>query len=782
MMSSRKDNINLYKPNPTWFGVNIGDRNLNPVYISLPEPPPDHLVDGYGEHPDDQFFKRKEIPAKLKVLEDRVISELQDANDRNPNIRISEWRIYKRFWEIMEKERDHYEKEIQFIKHVWWWRTYGYFFYNDGEITFIPPDYFDFLNFWQTPDINEDTGDYFFEYREKDRLRYLYKWYLENTHEAFAHYDNEGRAVKKNGRYEMVDMGTRVFYGTGEPKTRRSGATTQAIHKIWKIGCTKYGAFTTMVSMDGDKAEEHYYKKLIPGWNSYPLWLRPITSGTKRPSKIKLESPTQIYGIPELRSVISFTKSAGEKKNDGEKIHGMLSDEEGKGGPDVYERWNVNMLTMSLNLGMTIIGWSDHPSTVEQMEGGGLAYYKMMLQSDFYVRYQEKGQTISGLARIFNPNYEGTGGFVDRFGRSVVDAPTERQISLSPNAEFAKKKRGLRDIMQSERDQLLRDGSAEAMDKYRSMRRKQPMEWDECWLGEAGDIGFNMEIIDKRLAEHRRLKIIHQEPVIRGNFIGDLLNPIWQTDPDHGRFLMSAKMVPALANQKIITPMWDAYHGAIVPHYGPILPTNFVGSGDVFSFDNKDISRQRESRSRLSDGGIAIFMGRNMSTDEADDMSKWTGYKFVLSYRFRATLKEYCEDVARAHVYWGAMFYPERNKEILWQFFIENNLGGYLLHDIDILTGKRSDKPGFFSLEKSKDELFSWLKQYIDYRGHDEDFAPFLKECKDIRGPEYMKLFDRLTAHGGAGLGYKQLQIQQTYSRPSGLRLEDIGMFRSRIM
>jgi hypothetical protein len=50
-------------------------------------------------------------------------------------MRVTEWRIYKRFWEIIEEEKEHYEKEIQFIKHVWWWRIHGYFFYNDGEIT-----------------------------------------------------------------------------------------------------------------------------------------------------------------------------------------------------------------------------------------------------------------------------------------------------------------------------------------------------------------------------------------------------------------------------------------------------------------------------------------------------------------------------------------------------------------------------------------------------------------------------------------------------------------------
>ena len=79
----RSQNIKLYREYKPWFGVNLGDRNLNPVYISLPTPPPKHMVAGFGKHPDDQYFRRLEIPPKLKTLENRIITELQAANDRD---------------------------------------------------------------------------------------------------------------------------------------------------------------------------------------------------------------------------------------------------------------------------------------------------------------------------------------------------------------------------------------------------------------------------------------------------------------------------------------------------------------------------------------------------------------------------------------------------------------------------------------------------------------------------------------------------------------------------
>lgn len=51
--------------------------------------------------------------------------------------------------------------------------------------------------------------------------------------------------------------------------------------------------------------------------------------------------------------------------------------------------------------------------------------------------------------------------------------------------------------------------------------------------------------------------------------------------------------------------------------------------------------------------------------------------------------------------------------------------------------------------------LFNLLRDYIAGRGHKENFYPFLQECKDIRGMEEMRWYDRLAAHGLALMGAK---------------------------
>ena len=57
------------------------------------------------------------------------------------------------------------------------------------------------------------------------------------------------KAIDTDGKYEIYDLGGRVFYGLAEPKTRRSGATYQSVHKILKTCMTGTGKFGTMVSV-----------------------------------------------------------------------------------------------------------------------------------------------------------------------------------------------------------------------------------------------------------------------------------------------------------------------------------------------------------------------------------------------------------------------------------------------------------------------------------------------------------------------------------------------------
>jgi len=56
------------------------------------------------------------------------------------------------------------------------------------------------------------------------------------------------------------------------------------------------------------------------------------------------------------------------------------------------------------------------------------------------------------LGLMFFPAYDGLEGFIDRFGMSVIGTPTDRQMKLRAEAEFAGLRMGAKQWQQEERD------------------------------------------------------------------------------------------------------------------------------------------------------------------------------------------------------------------------------------------------------------------------------------------------------------------------------------------
>lgn len=755
MVTERGNKYEYYDPDET-FVVNDGDIDLTPIRIYLPAAPPDELIDGYGLPPEEQYFRRWDVPLKLRRLEDRALENCREAEARNQQRVVTGYKVYLEFWRLMQEEQDELQAEIDWIKKFWWCRIHGYWFFNDGKPTYITGDHFDFLHFWR------DNDGKYFEYRDKDRRKWLFVQYLEKTTETFTKIDEESNMAIVDGRdYKMKDIGVRTFFGHVEVKARRSGATHGGCHKVWKGASTEPGAYGTIISFDGNNAEAHWEKKLLPSWQKYPMFLKPMWDGSSAPGYIRMSPPGSLYGHEGLGSLIDITDAAQERKNDGDKLHYVLSDEEGKTvGVSVFERWNVNKLAMSTGGGTNIIGYAYHPSTVEQMNEGGIEFYKLCELSNFYKR-NSLGQTFTGLAVIFFPIYDGMEGCIDRFGMSVIDTPTERQIALRPDALFARMKKGSMQIQQEKIDSLIRENTPAAMEALRSLRRKEPMRWADCWLGTSGDMGFDIEKVDRRLEEIRRLKTLGKPPYICGNFVrekGPDSRVIWVTDQHHGKFELAMVLPPEQTNLKKQFMWFDGETGLPTPAWEPMYKTKFTASCDPFRYANKQESRYSDSGSRQSDGGIAVLWEHDTTIDHDSDMSKWKSRKFVLSYRYRPRSQdEFNEDVLMACIYFGAMLYPETNVETTWKYFIKRGYAGYLKYDINPLTGKRKDKPGFYSLTQSKNDLFAEIKDYIAYRCHEEPFDAFLEEVKAIRGPEEMTKYDRLVAHGGCLLGSRSL-------------------------
>lgn len=738
-----KDCPYVYREADKYVDINDGDRDLEPIRLRLPMSPSYYLIDGYGLPPEEQYFKRLKTPDRLQEVERDARKRMMTRVNANKNLKPNAQMFIKYFWEVFdERRKPMYDEMVEWLKEVYWMREHGYWFFNNGRPTYITGDHFDYLNFWTFPDVKANDGHP--EYRDEDRKRYIFRQYAELTTESVTIQD---------GKYQVKDIGARTCYGTAEPKFRRCGITTQALHKGAKVVMSDSGTYATIVSMEGDSAEDHWKLKTLPALLNYPIWLIPMYSGSIQKG-ITFDVDSNIAGDEVLRSTYDYTDSAGERKKDGGKIHFALMDEEGKTMvAKVLERHSVYKLAMSLGGGSEIIGFSIHPTTVEEMDVGGEEYRRLCQSSKFYDR-GENGQTDSGLFEMFVPADRGQQGFIDRFGMSVMGTPTEEQMRLRPDAMFAKLKMGARVYLQQQLDSLLAKGTPEALELYRSLRRKLPMSYADCWLGSSGDMGFDMEIIDNRIAELRRKSKVRVGRFEWTNGFGSDVR--FEDDPD-GQFEISKVLLPEEANQRMRVSEVNPVTGEWVEHWAPRYPYRFTASADPFKSGTSNEAKKMGTHSRQSDGGLAVLWEHDEKIDESNNMRDWDSFRFVCSYRYRPeSLRDYQEDALKMCIYFGAPIYPERNVGDMDICFTEMGYGGYYLYDIDPRTGARAEKPGFASYEKQKGNLFSSTKDYIRYRGHKEEHISYLEEVKGIQGVEQMNKYDRFTAHGGCLLGSKQ--------------------------
>jgi len=414
----------------------------------------------------------------------------------------------------------------------------------------------------------------------------------------------------------------------------------------------------------------------------------------------------------------------------------------------VLKRHDVNKNCCAQGNGRIIFGYLDYPSTSDELTDGSFDYRFLANTSNFYQRIKSSGQTFSGLFRLFIPATEGLDGFIDSYGFSVKDTilDYQREEGFTQTAlEF----------LQGKRDVLLQRGDSESMRAYREEKKLFPIKYADCWLGEAGSIGFPLERIDERLAELRR-----EDKTVRGDLVwvnGFGSDVEFVHDEENGRFRISEFPSPAVSNKRIQISTYSSIKGKHIPMWRPQYPNKYVLGCDPFKFGTKQDSRTGASlgkKSRLSDGGIAILLKYDPSVDGGKEIKDWDTYKFVLSYRHRpANSNEFNEDTLKAAIYFGAMVYPETNLDETLRYFIEKEYGAYLLYDIDLKTGRYKEKAGCDSLERSKQLLFSRTRDYLENRCHVEAFAEYLQECKEITGMEMMRHYDRLTAHGMCLMG-----------------------------
>jgi hypothetical protein len=728
----------LYVDPDKFVVFNDHDPELRPVRLKLPTPPELRLIDGFGLPPEQQKFQYHTIPPRLQRLSDICYDR---AKEKYQGYMIAYMQL-NMFWQELNDDQETYKEEIAYIKRVHWHLRYGYWFFCLGKPTWITPWHYFYLNFYYANTLRGKPVDY----RDEDRITEIVEWYAYTCTETFKHLDDNGEPIANdNGEYEMVDLGRRVFFGTIHPKRRRKGETMKACSRLLMMTILEKEFHSVIQANTGEAAEDIYTDHLLPAWQKLALFLKPRHDGNMDAvSGVYLKPPTASNNDKHLNSWIKFNNSAKEGVNDRRKLHGILNDESAKvdRGIDVGKRWKIDKLTLAQ--GQIIHGYCMSPSTVEEMaSGGGEHYNEIWNESDFYKRVRVNGQTQSGLLRMFRPTWRGSDGFIDAFGYSVEQTPTEIQLKYpSYDSVYRDVYKGSFQYWTEYYDDLLKDPTKH--NAYRLEIRKNPMTSSDCWRGSVGDLGLNYVLIDQRLSE-LRLK----EQTIRGNFKrrGDVVD--WLPDPN-GKFVVSNLFLGQQNQVAHGGTIWSETHGTFIPAKRPRFPGRFTAGCDPFDYK---VSPDKKAF-HLSKGGIAVLHNPEASESHLP-MKDWESYQLVCWYENRPVSQaEFFEDLLAVLIWYGALVNIESNIKEMFKMFIESGWGGYLWYGTNP-DGTVKKDPGTYSGGATKSEMFNALRDFIEFRGHKCKIKEFLQQAKDIRDPKRLTAYDGLAAAGWSIYGSK---------------------------
>lgn len=340
--------------------------------IKLPEKPCEEEIINYNEERKSQRWERKELPSFFDKVE----------YDKKGNLVLT------------QKQEEFANTEVSRCKKGVWYRI-------GGKDRFITGKYYFFLQYY----LLEDGT--FPEFREADRLYFLFHnhWY-------------------------NIDWAL----GNIRIKKRRQGASSQSCSNILYEAIFYKNSNCGLISKTKEDSKDTFTQMVTAAYRQLPAFLKPKQVN-------KEDSVTELvfaHKATNAKEGIFDAQKSEEGHNsrinykapvlnayDRGRMSFVLGDEFGKLPQDVPASRLLAIISKTLVKGVKKVGWIDMPSTVNEMTKGGGAEYKKIWDS---ANQFAKHPTTNRIVRFFQPAYESYEGFIDEFGDSVIDTPTEEQF------------------------------------------------------------------------------------------------------------------------------------------------------------------------------------------------------------------------------------------------------------------------------------------------------------------------------------------------------------------
>ncbi len=737
------------------FCVNRWIEGLTPIKITLPKPPKKEFIANNNKEKENQFFRREVYPEKLTQLEKKIRQEIKSGKEEVRDLKATEQEIIIKIWEALEKNYDFYEKEINWIKGQWYYRLYGYFFYNNGEITYIDGWHWLYLNYWY---MGEAKGHHP-EYRERDREQFLIMRYIYTTKETFKEIDpiTLDAVLNSEGEYEMVEKGDRTFLAGIQPKNRRGGNTN--------IGfCVEYDILTqakgVVYGLNQSFSKEQIDKTWAIMQNAFKymaFFFKPQWQGREVPEdNIEFKS----YKIRnQLGSTISMAPNGGsEDYGKGTTALFRLYDESGESQyVDQEARWVEGINTLSEGAGSHLKGLAYLPTTVSEAYGDAAKQYlKLFSTSNFYRRGILSGHTETKSIGIFFPAWYCMTGFIGKYGESIHDTPTEQQIKNG-----FKEKYGSKEFIQRTIEEYLLINTEESLKKLRKFRKQYPTTLQDLYLeSEVSRLDYNYEGFEKR-----KFNILHSRPPLtiryKIRWENDQRDTNVVIEPDaNGSVVFSKQFNRDELNKKVKTIIRSRSTGRKINTWCPENLFKGVIGADPYQTLNITEAELKKKRKILSDGGMA---GRPRNErfilSYLDRPSKLDNNLMYIDEELKNGEYSFCEIAIMLCVFLGYRMFPEHNIMIIEDYFMKRGYEGYLLYDKEN-NGKYKNKAGIYSNTETKIDLFEANKQYMQTYLNVECHSDIIEQFLNIKNMKDMTNHDLFTAAACANVGNDVLNEQ----------------------
>jgi hypothetical protein len=628
--------------------------NVYGTLIHQPDQPGDTFIDGWDLPVKEQMWRRKELPEFF----DRV------EVDKEGNVLLA------------DEQLNYARIEVHRCK-------YGYWCFINGVATYIPGKYYFYLQWWRLED------DIHPEYRDVDRRYYLF---LEH--------------------WEKVLWCLGVIRG----KKRREGASSQATANLVYEAIFYVNSNCGLISKTKDDSKATFIEMVSFGYNQLPIFMKPkqindpdsvteIVFGHKS-VKAKEGKAATISDDKGHRSKLNY-KAPVLNAYDRGRMTRILLDEFGKLEKDVPASQLFAIVAKTLVKGVKRVGFVEMPSTVNKLTKGGGEFKLLWKNANQFQRVN--GKTINRLVRYFSYAYDGYEGFIDKYGASVIDAPTEEQF------KYLVEKWVVRDPHTGEVISEISEDDIRLGAKAYLLRRRQGLEGDlleeEIRMNPCNEEELFMAAYEGKVLNaqniNARIKELTEQPVIKRKivFYKDLQQNVLWRDTDE--------------RDKIY---WD------------VTPEFELNVKDAIKYEGKLRVPKREHYGAISIDSYSNSQGGRKYGSKAAAL---IGYRHLLKpvgllYGRPKEKGELHTQVLLAAEYCGFKAYYEHTADDYYTYFKDRGmirfLGKYPLSLIDPTTIKKAGAKGPerhygtpitpFSLTKQLDNGIAYFEHHcnlIDY-------------------------------------------------------------------